>query len=667
MLQSMFFFYIVSLSSIATSIQSEIICLNDSSTTCHCNKEIGLVTCTEDILSNDTSIDWSIFSSNEDIYHLFYFINFTRLTRSTFTSFPSVFPSLGRLVFTFINGIDRIEENTFKPLNYYSDRSISLSFNAPRNFQLDNYAFGQVNYTEILISGIQYHDIHRSYELNLKAFDKTSIFKLGIRNSKCIYSTSNESSSFDVIELEFEKCSLRNASLLLGSLSESLNKLDLSFNLLQDIPSLTRFLHLQEINLNYNLLREIKSNVFSNLHITHMDLSSNRIYHIELDAFTGSNIKTLKLNDNHIKFLDTVTPNNKAASFLHPLNQTLETLDLSHNYVVDLTGMQNLSRLTTLTMCCNHIKVLDDFSFLKANQLQTIDLSQNFIFLIYPRAFRGTNLVSLDLSGNQFSSLEMTQTGSDEQSKPINRTNSFLYSTAPTLKALSLANNRQLSIINWFVFTKLFKLESLDLTGIPMSKQFWHYEPRNDSAIQWSDRPSNLYVMLFGFHLTSGDYCLSKPVFQILNHTTMGIDANHTCNCFLFLHENMFYSSQRPICLRNQSIVDELTQQCMNIDSYCSSLTTTSTTSLTRVTTKVESSSTASLTTLTTTTGIPVTLGAGKDEGKWRTILAITIPVTVVVLVASATSIYVVRKRRNNKFKESIEMDTSFTNIFARK
>ncbi|CAF1375980.1 unnamed protein product [Adineta ricciae] len=624
--------------------------------------------------NNETSIDWSAFSSNGYLYHFFDFVNFTRLTSSTFTSFPSAFPSLEKLVFMFTNGVDRIEENTFQSLNNYSKTSISLSFNAPTNFQLDNYAFGQVNYTEILISGIRCHDIYRSYELNLKAFDKTSIFKLGIRNSKCIYSTSNESSSFNLIELEFKNCSLRKPDFLLGSLSESsLNKLDLSLNLLEEIPSLTRFIHLHEIHLDDNLLQEIKSNVFSNLNATQIDLSSNRINHIEPDAFTGSNIKTLKLNYNYMKYLETVTPQNTLTSFLYPLNQTLEVLDLSHNYVIELAALQNLSHLTTLIMCCNHIKVLYDLPFEHAKQLRTIDFSQNVIFSIHPGAFNGTNLASLDLSANSFSSLETIDMGDDERSKPVNRTHSFLYSVAPTLTTLSLANNKYLSNINWFVFTKLFKLESLDLSGIPMSKQLWYYEPRDGAAIPWSDRPSNLHVKLFGFQLTNDDYCLSKSVFQVLNHTKMGIDANHTCNCFLFLHENMFYSSQRPVCLRNQSIVDELTQQCMNIDSYCSSLTTTSTTSPTRVTTttttttKVESSSTTSLKTLTTTTGVPVTLGAGKDDGKWRTILAIIIPVTAVVLVASATSIYVVRKRRNNKFKESIEMDTSFTNVFARK
>ena len=133
-----------------------------------------------------------------------------------------------------------------------------------------------------------------------------------------------------------------------------------------------------------------------------MDLSSNRIYHIAPDAFTGSNIKTLKLNDNHIKFLDTVTPNNKVESFLYSLNQTLEALDLSHNYVVDLTDLQNLSRLTTLTMCCNRIKVLDDFSFLKANQLQPIDLSQNYIFSIQPWTFNGKSYLVFRNDTNGF-------------------------------------------------------------------------------------------------------------------------------------------------------------------------------------------------------------------------------------------------------------------------
>ncbi|CAF1379444.1 unnamed protein product [Adineta ricciae] len=135
-----------------------------------------------------------------------------------------------------------------------------------------------------------------------------------------------------------------------------------------------------------------------------------------------------------------------------------------------------------------------------------------------------------------------------------------------------------------------------------------------------------------------------------------------------------------PSCLSNQSIVDELTQQCMNIDSYCLNLTSTTTLVSTQSTSSLltttipstESSlpsttfsterSTAQITTmLTLTTKQPstsslTTSAMVKDDHKWKIILGIMIPLTIIIIGLFVAVICIVKRRKVNKSSERIEL-----------
>ncbi|CAF1661330.1 unnamed protein product, partial [Adineta ricciae] len=184
-----FFLCFIRISLIITLTKSEFPCLTNSIISCRCNSDESLVTCVENHPSNETFIDWSTFSSGGHRFHLFKFINFTHLTSNTFANFTSTVLSLGQFEFTFINCVDRVEENTFQILNFYSDTPITLIFENPRNFQLANYAFSRLEYREIIISGIQ--NDNPPYQLNLKAFDNTQIYQLSISNSPEFHFISN--------------------------------------------------------------------------------------------------------------------------------------------------------------------------------------------------------------------------------------------------------------------------------------------------------------------------------------------------------------------------------------------------------------------------------------------------------------------------------------------
>ncbi|UJR38863.1 hypothetical protein I4U23_031531 [Adineta vaga] len=430
--------------------------------------------------------------------------------------------------------------------------------------------------------------------------------------------------------------------------------------------------------------------------------------HISPDAFIGlTTLITLRLDNNYLHSLEILTSHNELTSFLYPLNQTLNTLDLSKNFLHDFKPIQNLSSLKTLGLSYNQIKHLDEFAFKKAQQLKSIDLSFNHIESIHPFTFNGTIVEYLDLSSNLFSSLETTKIIYDQQFKPKNQTISFLDSITSTLITLSLANCTNLLEINWFVFTKLSSLMQLDLSEIPKTDKFWYLQSRyenNSTIIHWDHYLPKLKINFNSIQFNNYDYCLSKSIFQIFNRTRLFIDDNHPCNCFVYMLKQKLDSETYPSCLLNQSTIDQLAQECINMDFTCfswassttqlssstssSSLTSTLTSTTTRITessssstrsSSISSSSTltstttkvtesiSSLTTLITTTKILTTLGTRKDDGKWKTILAIMIPLTIIVIILALAGIYIVKRRKNKNSKETIEMDGAFVNIFAKK
>ncbi|CAF1117679.1 unnamed protein product [Adineta ricciae] len=701
--------------SLISNSKSDTLCLNNPIIICHCQSGTGSVTCIQSHASNDTSIDWLTFSSPEYESYIFDFINITRLTPDTFTNFRSRFSSLNSLQFRFTNGVDEIAENTFQMLSNYSETHISLTFNSPGNFQLADHAFGQSKYHQILIADGQQQ---QTYQLNLKAFDRANISGLSIVNCNNIQLIRNEPLSLTIQEVEIKKSLLANADLLIQSLSNSLTKLDLSSNQLVHVPSLAKFTGLTDIDLHKNLIEEIHANTFINLtRLLRLNLSYNRMKRISHEAFAELHLTILTLNDNHLTSLETVTIHNEKTSFLNPLNQSLTTLVLSNNLLHDFDPIRNLTHLNTLQLCCNQIKGLYEDSFQNARQLEIIDLSSNHIGSIHPLTFKATKVKHLDLSSNPFSSLETTKIVYDEDFKRKNQTNSFLEHITSTLTNLLLKNCTNLLEINWFLFKNTNILYNLDLSGTPKTDKFWLYQPRNynDSAVQGQMRQFIVTVMSINF--TNNDYCLFKPVFQILNHTILLLDSNHPCNCFVFMMRNILQMRVPPICLSNQSIIDELSQQCMNIDVSCafptSSTTmsstpllsstsfttidstipittvittipttttipatittttaTTTTASMTTTTTKVTTTTkTEESTTSVTMTTIVTTLGAtaAKDDGKWKTILAIMLPLTVIIVVLSSVSIYIVQKRKKNRSKEVIELRGGLANIFANK
>ncbi|CAF4892870.1 unnamed protein product [Rotaria socialis] len=649
------------------------------------------VSCTGKNETSDSFVDWTAFSSVDHRRYSFTFLNLTRLTQSTFTNFASTFPRNDLTIeFIFINGLDEIGENSFEELNYYSVEPIDLKFTSPRNFQLADYAFGRVGYFEIIIDSVQYsHIYNRPYRFNLKSMDGIKFYQMSIINSGEIYFVSNGSINMELTQLTVSNCSLSNASLLVEALSTSVVDLDLSSNRLTEIPSMMNFQEMREINLHNNLIEEITSNIFNNMvNLNNLDLSNNRIRMIAVDSFIGlTSLVTLALENNFLTSLETLTTDNRTISFLHPLNTTLAFFSASNNFLSNLNPLKHMINLDNVTICCNEIRTLEANTFGDASQLRTVDLSYNKIEFIDSMTFNGTVISELNLSGNLFSSIE---TNSQENQ---NRTTSFLYTISSTVFHLSFSNCTNLIEVNWFVISKLQILSNLDLSQLNKVDKLWLYRKTDinseDSVIHWSFPPK---ISLENIRFTDNDYCLSKPIVHILNRTTLIVDIDHPCNCFIFKFDDNFDKEQRPICLLNDSIISELNEQCAHIDLFCelfsngtaplsftewtplspmNSSSTARINSTTIVTTAITQTFSTTLASSTFTieqssisnvaiTSTEVPLKKWNKNQQREIILAITIPVSVII-ISSFIVIYIFTRETMKNSNKSLEMQQTIS------
>ncbi|CAF3649039.1 unnamed protein product [Rotaria socialis] len=668
-------FSIIQLISIINRTKLENVCLDNLVLTCYCEDDTSFVSCTGKTSIKDSFVDWAPFVSANHRQSSFTFYNLTRLTYLTFTNFSSTFHLHGESIdLTFINGMDEIEENAFQSLHEYSDSSIEIKFVSPQNFKLADYAFGRGAYYEVDIDSIQYSHIHKlPYQLNLKSMDGARFYQMNIRNCGDMEFISNGSSTIELIDIAVSNCSLANSSLLIESISTGLAGLDLTSNHLIALPSLKNFQNLRAINLKNNFIEEITVNIFNNMSsLGRLDLSNNRIRNIEPDSFVGLRLTELNLDNNRLTSLETLTTDNQTTSFLYPLNESLTLLVVSNNFLQDLNPLKHMTNLDQVKVCYNQIKTLDGNIFEKAHKLKSVDFSYNQIELIDSMTFNGTIIDNLNLAGNRLSSLETNESLSSNTSLFEKQTSSFLYPISSTISSLSFSNCTNLIEINWFIIIKLQALFYLDLSEVKMTEKSWLYRKTDvnseDSSINWH-YPPGPRIILYGIRLTDNDYCLTKSIVDILNKTILIVDIDHSCNCFIYSYD----TEHRPICLYNQSVVDELSRQCTSIDLFCelfsnnsTALTFTEWTSLSSLSTTTQTTSVETIMTLTSSstlvsteqsiiTSTHVSSERPNKNGQMKIILATVIP-SIFVIVLCLVGTYLYRRKKFYSLTEDIEM-----------
>lgn len=181
--------------------------------------------------------------------------------------------------------------------------------------------------------------------------------------------------------------------------------LQLNDNLIQNIEK-SAFFNLDSlisIELQGNLIEQIDNEAFQNLPtIQFINLAYNKLFTLNLEAFdqvgrlstlridvdhndiqnltrnytsshASSNIKSINLSYNNISYVD--------SNFFDPIRLSVNTLDLSHNTIFNLTnlGFVDMTHLQTLILSHNTIDMIGNEEFKGLTNLQILDISQNVV------------------------------------------------------------------------------------------------------------------------------------------------------------------------------------------------------------------------------------------------------------------------------------------------
>jgi Leucine-rich repeat (LRR) protein len=124
-----------------------------------------------------------------------------------------------------------------------------------------------------------------------------------------------------------------------------LQKINMSNNLIFDVTPVKHIPYLLSMNVSSNKVRSIECLEDHLQYLISMNLSNNKL--TKLTPLTMPTLKKVNLSGNQIATCEEFGG-----------HQTIEVLDISDNLLQDLSGLQNMPNLVTLTACRNQIKSL---------------------------------------------------------------------------------------------------------------------------------------------------------------------------------------------------------------------------------------------------------------------------------------------------------------------
>ncbi|VDO97296.1 unnamed protein product [Soboliphyme baturini] len=321
-------------------------------------------------------------------------------------------------------------------------KSLNVSGNAISDFGsmgFDGCASGDNQLMILDVSG------NRIVDLAPNAFDHLG--NLHVLNMQANGMQRIDERAFQRLEKLQELRLAGNRIVRLPRLPRKLQLLDLSENLLKDIPSScgggdSNFENLLQLNLSHNHITSLNHSCFDSAqHLKSVDFSFNQLTTIadgvphQLPA-----VEEMYLCNNNIERFEF------AASAYDAYGQ-LVYLDLSHNRIAHVRQPAvGLPRLTTLIFRHNRISSVDDRAFATMPKLRRLNLAENLLSEIPVALAMLSNLSSLDVSRNRLQHVQK-----------------FVFDQMSGLQTLTLSENA-ISTIDRHAFRNCSSLESLDLS-----------------------------------------------------------------------------------------------------------------------------------------------------------------------------------------------------------
>jgi Leucine-rich repeat (LRR) protein len=356
------------------------------------------------------------------------------LARNKLANIPASVANLRKLVYANFSN-NKIDSNTPFSLQSETLETFDLSYN---NLDSVPLKIIQSSYSSLLslhLSNNQIAVLQPSQFQNL-----TKLSKLDLSNNRIKTLTEG---CFDGLT-ELQELSLRNNSIyhidvgVFGDISHRLHKLDMSKNLLVELPmAVARLAKIKTMDFSENQINKLYKFVLNKMvHLSKLDLSSNRLSSIDSYIFSScGHLSELNLSNNRIDGL---------AQDAFEACPHFRSLDLSRNKISIFSGSLNsVKSLRSLNISNNNIQTFEWSEF--PDDLQIMDASNNKISAISPAT--NSKLKVFKLNNNRLKQLQNGQLS--DQIEDIDISNNKLeaieveiFSNLINLKQVNLKNNK---------------------------------------------------------------------------------------------------------------------------------------------------------------------------------------------------------------------------------
>ncbi len=248
----------------------------------------------------------------------------------------------------------------------------------------------------------------------------------------------------------------------------TLEYLDLRSNNIQSVPNLSNLTSLQTLRISQNYIKEISG--LAGLNITDLDISYNQVSDIK-SLSTILNLSELDISYNQVsdisalEALDELTilrcASNNITDISKLRNKTLYLLDISDNIISDISVL-DASELSSLYAGGNNIT--DISCAADWTGMVNLDLHANGISNIEPLA-SCTEINELNLAESNIESIDALQNMSRLDSLNLSYTNITDFSVLSHLKTLKTINLENVYVNDWSFLSQLQGLRNINLSG----------------------------------------------------------------------------------------------------------------------------------------------------------------------------------------------------------